>query len=96
MRTPSERPPEKAAAEGHRAAAPEDRPALSRHPEILQGQVCLTGTRVPVDILLGCVREGLTLQEFLEQYPTVPKTQVEAALDQIQVLREVYSPLPED
>ena len=74
----------------------EDRPPLSRHREIVHGQVCFDGTRVPVDVLLGYVREGVSMEEFYDNYPGVSREHVAAALDHIQWLLETHLPLEED
>ncbi|MGA2750812.1 MAG: DUF433 domain-containing protein [Verrucomicrobiota bacterium] len=44
-------------------------------PEILSGTPCFAGTRVPVRALLDYIEGGDTLDEFLEQYPTVSRKQ---------------------
>ena len=53
---------------------------LSSDPEIMSGAVCFAGTRVPVDALFGNLASGLSIAEFLEQFPTVTSDQAEAAL----------------
>jgi len=51
-------------------------------PEIMSGEPCFAGTRVPVRALLDYIEGGDTIDEFLEQYPTVPRTQAIAFLEQ--------------
>jgi uncharacterized protein (DUF433 family) len=51
-------------------------------PEIMSGEPCLVGTRVPVRALLDYIEGGETLDQFLEQYPTVPRKQAVAFLEQ--------------
>jgi len=46
---------------------------VKRDPEILGGTPCFAGTRVPVRALLDYMEGGDTLDEFLEQYPTVSR-----------------------
>jgi len=41
------------------------------NPEILGGTPVFVGTRVPVGILLAYLEKGETLEEFLDNYPTV-------------------------
>jgi len=50
-------------------------------PEIMSGEPCFAGTRVPVRALLDYIEGGETLGEFLEQYPTVPRRQAVAFLE---------------
>lgn len=40
-------------------------------PEILSGTPVFKGTRVPVEALLTNLEDGLSLDEFLENFPTV-------------------------
>lgn len=51
-------------------------------PEIMSGEPCFAGTRVPVRALLDYIEGGETLGEFLEQYPTVSRKQAVAFLEQ--------------
>lgn len=50
-------------------------------PEILNGAPVFAGTRVPVEALLGNLEAGLTLDEFLENFPTVSREQTVAMLE---------------
>jgi len=45
-------------------------------PEILGGTPVFRGTRVPVDALLNNLEAGVSLDEFLENFPTVSREQV--------------------
>lgn len=47
-------------------------------PEIMSGEPCFPGTRVPVEILVDYLAGGDTLDFFLEQYPTVSREKAEA------------------
>jgi uncharacterized protein (DUF433 family) len=51
-------------------------------PEIMSGEPCFVGTRVPARALLDYFEGGDTLDEFLEQYPTVSRKQAVAFLEQ--------------
>jgi uncharacterized protein (DUF433 family) len=44
-------------------------------PEILHGTPVFKGTRVPVQSLFWHIEEGATVDEFLEDFPTVLKEQ---------------------
>lgn len=50
-------------------------------PEIVSGTPVFRGTRVPVDALLGNIEAGLTLDEFLENFPTVTRQQALEVLE---------------
>jgi len=49
-------------------------------PEIMSGTPCFAGTRVPIQILIDYFEGGETLDDFLEQYPTVSREQAVAFL----------------
>ncbi len=46
---------------------------IVRNPEILGGIPCFRGTRVPFQNLLDYLESGDTLDQFLEQFPTVTR-----------------------
>ena len=50
-------------------------------PEIVSGTPVFRGTRVPVDALINNLEVGLTLDEFLENFPTVTREQALQILD---------------
>lgn len=50
------------------------------HPGILGGTPVFTGTRVPVDSLIHHLRAGVTLEAFLDDFPSVSREQAEAFL----------------
>lgn len=50
-------------------------------PEILGGQPVFKGTRVPIESLFDHLEEGISLDEFLDDFPTVSKEQAIAALE---------------
>lgn len=50
--------------------------AITRDPGILGGKPVFTGTRVPVRNLLDCLEGGYTIDQFLEDFPTVRRDQV--------------------
>jgi uncharacterized protein (DUF433 family) len=50
-------------------------------PEILGGTPVFRGTRVPVKNLLDYLAAGDTLDQFLDDFPTVTRDQVVAALE---------------
>ncbi|MFL6247663.1 MAG: DUF433 domain-containing protein [Thermoanaerobaculia bacterium] len=52
------------------------------NPEILGGTPVFVGTRVPVQTLLVYLEKGETLEEFLDNYPTVSREQAIAFLEE--------------
>ena len=49
--------------------------------EIMSGAPVFTGTRVPVAALLENLQAGVSLDEFLENFPTVTRDQAVRVLD---------------
>lgn len=49
--------------------------------EILSGQPVFKGTRVPVETLFVHLEKGVSLDEFLEDFPTVKREQAVAVLE---------------
>jgi uncharacterized protein (DUF433 family) len=49
-------------------------------PDILGGVPVFTGTRVPVRSLLELLAEGGTIEEFLDEHPSVSREQAKALL----------------
>jgi len=49
-------------------------------PEIMSGTPVFEGTRVPVDALINNLADGVSLDEFLENFPTVSRDQAVAVL----------------
>jgi len=54
---------------------------IVRVPEILGGIPCFRGTRVPFQNLLDHLEAGDTLDQFLEQFPTVTREMAIEALE---------------
>ena len=50
-------------------------------PEILSGAPVFRGTRVPATALLDNLAAGLTLDEFLDNFPTVTREQAVQVLE---------------
>ena len=57
-------------------------PAVHSDPDIMGGTPVFVGTRVPFQTLLDYLEAGDPLSEFLEDFPTVSREQVVAALEQ--------------
>jgi uncharacterized protein (DUF433 family) len=56
--------------------------AVVRNSEILGGEPVFRGSRVPFKILLEYLEGGDTLDQFLEQYPSVSRELAIAALEE--------------
>ena len=58
-----------------------DKLPINVDPEIMSGTPVFQGTRVPVDALLNNLEAGVSLDEFLENFPTVAREQALAVLE---------------
>ena len=59
----------------------EIRDIISIDKEVLSGQPVFVGTRVPVESLFDHLEQCISLDEFLEDFPTVSKDQAVALLE---------------
>jgi uncharacterized protein (DUF433 family) len=61
-------------------------PVIIRDPEILSGIPVFAGTRVPAQNLIDYLEHGRSVDEFLDDFPTVRREQVIAALEEAKEL----------
>ena len=54
---------------------------LKIDPQIMHGKLCFAGTRVPLTIFLDNLKDGMGVDEFLINYPSINKEQALAALE---------------
>ncbi len=59
----------------------EERDVVSRNPKVMNGSLVFAGTRVPVEILIQHLTAGDSLDEFLDNFPTVTREQAVAYLE---------------
>ena len=53
---------------------------VSRNPKVMNGVLVFAGTRVPVEILIQHLAAGDSLNQFLDDFPTVSREQAVAYL----------------
>jgi len=58
-----------------------DTSLVSRDPEIMSGALCFTGTRVPVKNLFDYLEGASSLEDFLEDFPSVSRDKAVAVLE---------------
>ncbi len=63
------------------------RPIISRGSEVMGGAAVFHGTRVPVETLLDYLEAGETIDDFLENFPSVSRDQVIAFLEEAKARR---------
>ena len=49
-------------------------------PKIMTGKPVIKGTRIPVELILKLLAQGLKEKEILEDYPSLTKEDIRAAL----------------
>jgi uncharacterized protein (DUF433 family) len=54
---------------------------IESDPEKVSGMPVFFGTRVPIKNLFDCLEAGESLDEFLDQFPTVTREQVLSVLE---------------
>jgi uncharacterized protein (DUF433 family) len=54
---------------------------IEQNPDVVSGAWVFRETRVPVAALFQNLKDGATIDEFLEWFPGVERAQVEAILD---------------
>ena len=57
------------------------RKVVSRDPEVHSGDLVFAGTRVPVDTLVDYLKADHSIEEFLIDFPSVERWQIESYLD---------------
>ena len=53
------------------------------NPNIMVGKPIIKGTRIPVDIIIKLIAQGMTKEEILEDYPNLTEEDIKAALDYV-------------
>lgn len=53
---------------------------LSSDPKVCGGELCATGTRIPVTVILDSLAEGSTREAILTSYPSLQAEHIDAAL----------------
>lgn len=61
---------------------------ISIDPRICHGQACIRGTRIPVHQIVRMLANGDTIEDLLEDYPTLKREDIQAALDYAASLAE--------
>ena len=51
-------------------------------PEVMGGTPCFSGTRVPIQTFIDYLEGGNTMDEFLDDFPTVSREQAVGFLEQ--------------
>ena len=57
-------------------------------PDVLRGKPRITGTRIPVSLILGYLAAGYTTEDIIEEFPDLTREQIAACLDYSRELSE--------
>lgn len=70
------------------------RDRISSKPDVCHGQACISGTRIPVSVVLDNFAEGASVEEIVASYPSLTAEDVRAAVHYAaEVSRERVIPL---
>lgn len=61
---------------------------ISILPNVCHGQACIRGTRIPVHQIVRMLANGDTIDDLLEEYPSLEREDILAALDNTASLAE--------
>ena len=61
---------------------------ISIDPKVCHGQACIRGTRIPVHLILRMLAHGDTIEELLQEYPSLAREDILACLDYAASLAE--------
>ena len=56
------------------------RDRITSDPAVLVGKPVVKGTRISVELILGCLANGWTYEQILESYPHITREDILAAL----------------
>jgi uncharacterized protein (DUF433 family) len=69
---------------------------ISVDPQICHGQACVRGTRIPVHQIVRMLANGDTIDDLLQEYPSLKREDILACLDYAASLaEESVSPIGE-
>lgn len=61
---------------------------ISIDPKICHGEACIKGTRIPVHQILHMLANGDTIDDLLEEYPSIERDDILACLEYAASLTE--------
>jgi uncharacterized protein (DUF433 family) len=53
---------------------------IQSDPEVVHGQACFVGTRIPVSVVLDSLAAGIPQEEILGSYPSLSRNAIHAAI----------------
>lgn len=58
-----------------------DRQLIQSNPKIMMGKPVVAGTRITVELILEKLAAGESIEQLLDEYPTLTRESIYAALD---------------
>jgi uncharacterized protein (DUF433 family) len=55
---------------------------ISSNPKIMGGVPCITGTRIPISVILYRLKDGHSIEDINDMYPWVDQNTLEGAIDE--------------
>lgn len=55
-------------------------PRLTRNPNVMTGKVCIRGMRITVEMILGQLADGVTIDELLNDYSILVREDILEAI----------------
>lgn len=56
---------------------------ITFNPNIMSGQACIRGMRIPVSLIVNLLAHGKTVDEILEEYPDLEPEDIKQALEYV-------------
>ena len=56
---------------------------ITSKPDVMGGDPCIIGTRIPVDVILYRLKEGYTLKDLHKMYPWVSLKKFEGVIEEL-------------
>jgi uncharacterized protein (DUF433 family) len=61
---------------------------ISISPNVCHGQACIKGTRIPVHQIILMLANGDTIEDLLQDYPSITREEILACLEYAGILAE--------
>jgi uncharacterized protein (DUF433 family) len=61
---------------------------IESNPNVLRGKPCISGTRIPVSLILGYLAAGYNPDQIIAEFPDLNHEQIAACLDYARELAE--------
>jgi uncharacterized protein (DUF433 family) len=53
---------------------------ITRNPKVMLGKACIRGKRITVEMILGQLADGVTVDELLADYPNLEREDIREAM----------------